>query len=290
MTGVRFSYPAPIKEINKSMSDPTSIFDQNQNPATQPSNQGANPNAQNSNDLANQLLLIKNERGEPKYKSLEDAIVALKHSQEYIPQLSAQLAQREQELKEAREAAARVAELERTLEALTSQQSNANNQQAPAFDENKIVEVVTQTLTRRQQEELAKVNLTTVVSTLTNTFGAEAEKTYNAKADEIGMTVAELNALAAKNPKAVFKLLGISQEAPKSQSSSSSATTYNTAGFQPTQDSFIGRNKTPTLIGATTTDLNEETLRSKKMVEELHRQGMTISDLTNPKTYFKTFK
>lgn len=267
-----------------------SIFGENQNTSTQTPQNGGNTNAQNSNDLAITLLeSIKNERGDPKYKSIEDALTALRHSQEYIPQLSAKLTQQEQELKEAREAAARAAELEKTVEALTSQNTQNVTPNAPVISEDKIAEIVTRTLTQAQQAELAKNNITTVVSTLQSTFGAEAEKTYNAKATELGMTVPELNALAARNPKAVFKLLGIAQEAPKSQSSSSSVS-YNTDGFQPQQDSFIGRNKKATLIGATTTDLNEETQRSKKMVEELHSQGKSISDLTNPKVYFQTFK
>ena len=104
------------------------------------------------------------------------------------------------------------------------------------------------------------------------------------------MSVQELNALAARNPKAVFKLLGITPEAPQVNVSSSASPSFNTDGFQPKQDSFIGRNTKATLIGATTNDLNEETQRAKQMVEELHKQGKTISDLTNPKVYFKTFK
>ena len=266
-----------------------SIFNE-QNPATQP-NVAANAasNAQGSNDLADLLGSIKNERGEQKYKSVEDALVGLKNAQEHIPNLNNQLSQREQELKEAREQAARVDELQKTIEALTSGNSGQPNTPAtPTFSKEEIAKLVTQTLTAQQQAEAAKTNVATVVNALQTKFGPEAEKVYNAKATEVGMTVAELNALAQRNPKAVFTLLGVNQEAPKQLSSTTPS--FNTDGFQPQQDSFIGRNAKPTLIGATTTDLHEESLRARQMVEELHSQGKSISDLTNPKVYFKTFK
>jgi hypothetical protein len=272
------------------MSDPTSIFNE-QNPATQP-NAAANaaPNAQGSDDLANLLGSIKNERGEAKYASVEAALVGLRNAQEYIPQLTAKLSTQEQELKTAREEAARVAELQRTIEALTSGNTGQPNTQAsPTISKEDIAKLVTQTLTEQQQAVVAKSNVATVVNALQAKFGADAEKAYNTKAAEIGMTVAELNTLAARNPKAVFTLLGVTQEAPK-QMSSSTQPSFNTDGFQPAKDSFIGRNAKPSLIGATTNDLNEESQRAKQMVEELHSQGKTISDLTNPKVYFKTFK
>ena len=272
------------------MTTDQSIFNE-QNPATQP-NAAANaaPNAQGSDDLANLLGSIKNERGEAKYASVEAALVGLRNAQEYIPQLTAKLSTQEQELKTAREEAARVAELQRTIEALTSgNQGQPNTQAPPSFSKEDIAKLVNQTLSEQQQEVTAKSNVATVVSALQAKFGTDAEKAYNTKAAEIGMTVAELNALAQRNPKAVFTLLGVTQEAPK-QMSSNTQPSFNTDGFQPAKDSFIGRNAKPSLIGATTSDLNEESHRAKQMVEELHSQGKTISDLTNPKVYFKTFK
>lgn len=273
------------------MSDPTSIFG-NDNQATQPNVNDGNPsNAQGSTDLANLLGSIKNERGEVKYKSVEDALVGLRNAQEYIPQLTAKLSTQEQELKAAQEAAARVVELEKTVETLLSKSDgNSNTQNAPVISKDEIVKLVSQTLTEAQKAEQAKANTLEVVNTLKTKYGAEAEKAYNEAATNLGMSVQELNALAARNPKAVFKILGVTPEAPQVNVSSSASPSFNTDGFQPKQDSFIGRNTKATLIGATTNDLNEETQRAKQMVEELHKQGKTISDLTNPKVYFKTFK
>lgn len=271
------------------MPDQASIFG-NENQATQPNQNGGVPPVAQNGDLANLLGSIKNERGEQKYKSVEDALVGLKNAQEHIPTLNSQLAQREVELAEARKQAARVEELQRTVEALAAKNDGDVHQPIQSLSADQVAELVNQTLTKQQQAASAQSNIATVVNALQAKFGAEAEKAYNAKAQEIGMTVLELNTLAAKNPKAVFTLLGVSQEAPKQMSSSSPTPSFNTDGFQPKADSFIGRNTKATLIGATTTDLQEESLRARQMVEELHSQGKSISDLTNPKVYFKTFK
>ena len=72
------------------MSDQTSIFGNQNAPAPQDQNNGgnSNPPTPSSNDqLANLLTGIKNERGEPKYKDVQTALEALRHSQEYIPTL-----------------------------------------------------------------------------------------------------------------------------------------------------------------------------------------------------------
>lgn len=276
------------------MSDPTSIFN-NQNPQATPGNDnngGSNtPNGSSSDQLGTLLSQIKNDRGEQKYKSVEDALNALKHSQDYIPQLSDKLRQQEQELAAAKAAAAKIEELERTLLQLT--QNNTSNAPAtPAqagLSKEEIAELVSSTLTAKQQEAVAKENLSKVVSTLTKSFGDKAEEVFYGKAKELGMTVVEINSLAAKSPTAAYKLLGLDSgsAAPSTPPSSGSV---NTGGFQPKQDSFVGKNNKPTLIGATTADLYQEATNAKKMVEELHGQGLSVHDLTDPKVYFKHFK
>lgn len=275
------------------MSDPTSIFENNQNQATQPNqnNGGASnpPNGNQSNPLADLLGSIKNDRGETKYKTVEDALNALKHSQDYIPQLSDKLRQQEQELAEAKAAAAKITELENTLKALTQ---NANNQQssppAPAgLSAEEIANLVNQTLTQKQQADLAKANIGTVVSAVTKAFGDKSEEVFYGKAKELGMSVEDINALASRTPTAALKLLGLDSAKPSAPYSGGG---INTSGFQPTQETFVGKNAKPTLIGATSSDLRQESVNSRKMVDELHSQGLTVHDLTDPKLYFKHFK
>jgi ATP-dependent Lon protease len=247
-------------------------------------------NASVTSDYTDLLLSIKNERGEPKYKSVEDALKGLQHAQNFIPTIKNELDQKEQELERLRAEAARVKTLEETIASLTSQQTTLAPTTSPVIDENKIAELVTKTLTRTQQEQLARENVSVVTSTLQQSFGADAEKKFYEKGAELGMTIQEMNALAAKSPKAVFSMLGIQVQPSSTKTVSPNASTVNTTGLQPQANTFVGRNAQTALIGATTQQLQEESGNARKMVDELHAQGKTVHDLTDPKVYFKFFK
>lgn len=264
-----------------------SIFG-NQNPLETPANPGAGnaPNGQIDPAIATLLGEIRNERGEPKYKSLNDAIIALKHSQEYIPQISAKLQEKESEIERLRKEADKMAELERSVQALTQRQTEAPTS-AQGMSEEQIADLVTKTLSRNEQIRIAKENQQAVVSQMKASFGTEAENVFNKKAQELGMTVEELNALAARTPKAVLNLIGVSKPVT---TGAPSATNLNTSGFTPRPNSHIGRNTTALPVGATSQELAQESQRSKAMIEELEAEGMSIEDMTNPKNYFKYFK
>lgn len=269
------------------MSDPTSIFNNNQNPQTpanQDGNQGTPSNVPQDQALLTLLGEIKNERGEPKYKSLPDALNALKHSQEYIPQLTTQIAQKDSELATARAAAARIEELERSIQALT-RPSDPPVTPTAGMTEEQVAEIVNRSLTANQAEAKRKENGNTVSTALISKFGQDAEKQFNAKAEELGIPVAELHALAGKSPKAVlayFQLTPAATGAPP-------ASTTNTAAVQPHQDTYVTRNKNSALIGATTEELIAERRNANAMVEELEAKGMSVHDLTDPKVYAKFF-
>lgn len=268
------------------MSDPTSIFNGQNTEATPQQPAGTAPaNVQIDPTVLTLLGEIKNERGEPKYKTLQDAIVALKHSQEYIPTLTTQLSQKDSELATARAEAAKIAELERTLQALTQKTTEEPTSPNPGLSKEQIAELVSQTLTQRQQEELAQSNARAVAQALQSQFGTEAEKKYNEKAAELGMTVAELNALSMRSPKAVLGMLG-AKETPSSFKPSPSV---NTAALQPHQETFVGRNSVPVMIGASDQEKMQEIKRATQMIAELESKGMTLDDMHNPKNYFKYF-
>ena len=270
------------------MTDQSSIFNGNE-PATKPQEQAqAAPNAQPSDAYADLLDTIKNERGERKYATLSDALHGLKSAQEYIPQLKADKEAKEREVAELRQKAERAAELERTLEALTSQRSEPAPHQSQVFDESKIAKLVNDQLTLKEQQAQAQANVQIVVSTLQQSFGADAEQKLYTKGQEMGMSQAEMNALVAKSPKAVLALLGINQAAPVQKYTPSQSST-NSASFEPHVETFIGRNPKTVLIGATTQDVMESSLRAKKMVEELDAKGMSVDQLSDPKLYYKFF-
>ena len=272
------------------MSDPTSIFNgqSQETPATQNTQQGVPP-AQPNDDLSTLLGAIRNERGEQKYRTVHDALTALQHSQEYIPELSQKLKQQEQELAEAKAAAAKVSELEQIVLTL-AQEKNKPSQETPTqtgLDPSQVEELISKTLTKRQQEEKAKENVASVTTAVRQAFGEKAEEVFYGRAAELGMSQEQFNTLAATTPKAVLKLLGLEAKVPQGFQSTTSS--INTAGMSPRQESYIGRNSKPMLVGATFDDLRQENINARKMVDELHAQGKEISSITSYSEYKKHF-
>lgn len=271
------------------MSDQT-IFGNVPNPAeTLPNNDGSGTpsNVPNDSGLANLLAEIKNERGEPKYKNVQDALVALKHSQTYIPQLTTEVRERDAELANARARLAEIDELKRTVQALTQRQTDPAPQ-GPQLDEGKIADLVSSAITQREAQTRAQQNAAQVANALRSKYGAEAEVKYNEKAAELGIDVAELNALASKSPAAALRLLGEVDIKPQS-SGLPTPSSIRTDGIQPHQESLIGRNKHSTQLGATTQDIANEAQRAAQMVVELEKLGLSVDDLSNPKVYAKYF-
>lgn len=273
------------------MSDQTSLFGTNNSQAT-PANQEANPLTPNQNDpLATMLSAIRNEKGEQKYKTVEDALNALKHSQEYIPNLKQTLEQQARELEEARKAAEQISELRKTVEALTSNKPAEQNTPVSGITEDKVTDLVQQVLAQTEQKKSAQQNIQVVTSKMIEKFGDKAEEAFYQKAKELGIEVAEINSLAAKSPKLVLNLMGIQDTVVPNQNSRQSTpnSSINTSGMAPAVESYIGRNKNPVIVGATSRELMEEAQRARRMVEELNEKGLSLDELTKPSNYFKYF-
>ena len=268
------------------MADQASIFENN-NGGTPPQNTppGSGGNGQ-PDELTTLLANIKNERGEPKYKSVQDALKALQHSQEYIPSLKQTKDELEAKLQQAIDKANKVDVLEQTILELTQKVGTVSNTSNNGLTEEQIADLVNRTLSNAQQETVAKNNIAAVANKAKEVFGDKAEEVFYKKAEELGLTKAEFNALAAKTPQAVLKLIGADGE----QRSSSNSSGFNTSGFQPVKDSMIKANAKSVLLGATSDEVVEESRNSRKLVDELHAQGKTVHDLTDPKVFFKHFK
>lgn len=262
----------------------TSIFPGN----TPEGNKQPEGDAPSGGDLTTLLGQIKNERGEPKYKSVEEALKALQHSQEYIPQLTTKIAGMETELNAAKAGLSKVEELERTVLQLTQKTSSSPDPAPQAITPEKIAEIVETALTVRQTKEQASKNLNSVVTAVAAKHGDKAEEVFYGKAKELGISRAEFNEMAAKSPAAVLSLLGLTGGTP-SGLTQPKPQTFNTDGFQATPDTKVKRADKSSLYGATTQEVHQESENAKKLVEEIHAQGMTMHDLTNPKVYFQRF-
>lgn len=273
------------------MSD-QNIFNQQQSPAAPAANNATPANTQVTSDpFADLLGSIKNERGEPKYKDVQTALEALKHSQEYIPQLKSAKEETDAKLAALAAEVERLKNIEQSVKELTQHNSQPQNTPAPAITEDAVAELVNRTLTAREKKLIAENNINSVVSKMQEKFGEEAGNLFYSKAAEIGMNKEQINQLASTSPTAVFKLFGIDSAAPTPQSSGNltPSGSINTGAIKPPVNTFIGRNPNSMLVGATTSDLTAERENSKKLVEELHNKGLSTHDLTDPKVYFKHF-
>lgn len=281
------------------MSDQTSIFGNQSNqsqvtPEQQASQGGAATTTTQTNDPYTDLLkTITNESGAPKYASIPDALKGLQNAQSFISTLMTEKKTVEQQLQELRDENERLKTVESVVERLTQKQAvtEQTTQTVQTLDESKIAELVARTISQEKSKETMQSNVTKVAQTLQSVLGTDAESKFYGKASELGMSKEEINALAAKNPKATLALFGIS-DSPQQQAKPFNpvSSSVNTSAFQPTQDSFVRKNDKPILLGATTHDLINERQNAVKMVEELEANGLSIDDLTNPKNFFKIFK
>lgn len=274
------------------MSDQTtSIFGNESPPVTQVTNQAPSQSQtpSPSDPVADLLGQIRNERGEPKYKTVQDALNGLLHAQNHIQTLLNEKRQVSEELETLKPVATKVEELQKVVERLTQPQQPPITQPVTpqGLTEEQVAKLVETTLTRAEQERLAKQNLGSVVTAVKGVFGDKAEEVFYKKAEELGLDKASINALAARTPQAALRLLGIdatSNSAPSTQTSS-----VNTTNFSHNQTSFIGRNTRKLEVGATHQEIQQEAVAARKMVEELNQKGMSIDDLTKPSNYFKYF-
>lgn len=183
-----------------------------------------------------------------KYKSVEDALKSVPHSQKHIQTLEAEAAQMKLELEKRRTAEDILEELKGGLK------QDDGLPPKSEFDPSRIEQVVADLLSRKENQSTAKNNVDLVVNTFTSTFGdkVKAEEAFVRLAEEAGMSVPMLNQLAATSPNAVLKLAGITKKATESTPTKTSSTVNTEAYAKPQQGELSA--KVPN-VGATTKDL-----------------------------------
>lgn len=207
-----------------------SVFSE-QDPATKPQevqHQQAAPNAYE--DL---LKNIKNEQGQPKYATLEDALKALQHSQEYIPQVKSQLSQREQELADLRARLEQQASLEDVVSRLTKPsqpEPQDNHPSGSGLDESAVMKLVQQQLEASQAQQSARQNQLQVENALKAKYGDKTVDVVKQRAAELGLTPQALGELSSKSPQAVLALFNTQgPSSPKPTTSSVNTSSFSTA-------------------------------------------------------------
>lgn len=244
------------------------------------------------NDPYNTLLAsIKNERGEQKYRSVEEALKGLQHAQTYIPEVKSELNQYKSELEQVKERLKKQEELERLVNDVATRQAKQDTP-SQAFDESKLAELVDSRLTAVEQQRIHQSNQTLVRDSLVKQFGEKAAEIFNNKASDFGMSPQELTSLAARSPKAVLSMLGVNgSDAHKQSTQAPSSSTLNSAVIAEQRNSLLA-DKSAFMLkpGATNRDVAAMAERSAALMQELQeRDGVSVHDLTNPSTFFKYF-
>lgn len=180
------------------MADQASFGEQTQTTEATP----AQPN------LEDMLKGILNEQGEPKYKTLEDAIRALDHSQKYIPELKSQLSGYTSKVSELEAKVAQFGNIEDTVQRLLAQRTEVEpvTPASNGLDEQAVMRLVQQSLEQRTAAEVAEANFKLVNKSLVDKYGEKTEQVVAAKARELGTTPEALVEMSKTSPAVVQAL------------------------------------------------------------------------------------
>lgn len=166
--------------------------------------------------LANLLTGIKNENGQPKYDSVPKALEGLAHAQAYIPQLKAELSQRDQEIARLREELNKRESVEDVVSRLTATQRENESQGTPpatsGLNEEAVLQLVQKALGQQKAYDQAAQNQAQVQQALTSKFGEKAHEAVKAKASELGISPQKLGQLASESPAMVLALFNTSAQ------------------------------------------------------------------------------
>lgn len=148
------------------------------------------------------LASIVAEDGRQKYNSVAEALKALQHSQGFIETLKGEKSVLEEEVAKRKSA-------EEVLEQLKMGNNDEEVTTQPAeLDVTKIESLIERKLQTAEQRKAASLNVDEVKNSLTEKFGDKAEEVYIKAAQDSGISLDQLNTLAATSPKAVLKLVG----------------------------------------------------------------------------------
>ena len=178
------------------------------------------------NLFVDQLAVIKNEDGLPKYDSVPKALDALAQSQLYIQKLEGEAATNSTEMVGLREQVAKNAVVEDVVARLTAQNNDTPVQETPqpkVVDEAAVLDMVRNALNQDRTAEKSKENVSLVQTTIVGKYGEKASEAMAAKAVELGTSLESLKKLSAESPALVIALFD-GAKAPVDNPTSSSVT------------------------------------------------------------------
>lgn len=242
-----------------------SIFKDEENKENKSDSQTDDTNVTNKlNDL---LDNIKNDSGERKYSSVESALEALKHSQEYIPNLQGDKDKLTEELDKLKGQQNKIDDLTSIVEKLTAKKDEPSDQTKETFGEQAMAKLVQNILSQNKSESIRDTNTKSVTKALADKYGTEAEKEFYGKAEALGMTKEAFNDLAATSPKAVLSFFGDIQKDPSLMKGSENV---NHSFQKPQNGGPVERPEKSVMAGASTKDLVAEMEKHRLAVYAKH--------------------
>lgn len=169
--------------------------------------------------FANQLAGIQTDDGRQKYVDVPTALASIPHAQEHINSLAAKNAELEAEL-------AKRAGMEDVLQRIESSQTKTALPSVQGLDETAINALVEQSLSQREQANVATANQAKVVDALTEKYGDKAEAVFAEKAKQLGVDVGFLTEISLRSPEAALAYFD-STPAPASNPVSGGMNTTN---------------------------------------------------------------
>lgn len=192
-----------------------SLFTQESTTPTSPAVTEQAPSAANYADL---LGSIKNEHGVQKYATIEEALKGLANAQEYIPQVKTQLSVKDQELAALKEELAKRKAVEDVIASLQPKQPEPvvepTSPPSQGLSTEDVAKLVQEQLNASKVKEVQTSNTSKVRAALVSKYGEKAQEVAASRISELGMSMDDLNRLAASSPDAALALLGASAPVP----------------------------------------------------------------------------
>jgi hypothetical protein len=174
--------------------------------------------AETKSEYTDFLEAITNQEGKPKYKTVADALIGAAKAQEHIQRI-------EQENASLREVAQKVSTMEQVLLNL-DKQKGADQLHMPGIEDQE--KLIVSVLEKQKMAEKALANKQFVLENIQKRFGDKSEEVLKQKANDLGLSVSELGALASRSPQAVLEFFKTEQKGTPTVTG-----TVNTQALQP---------------------------------------------------------
>lgn len=193
------------------------------------------------------LSTITNDKGEPKYRSVEDALKALPHANSFIEQLKKE---KEDLIKELE----RRNSVEDVFEQLKNMQSQPPKTEPPKEDppsksqEVDIDALIEAKLQKKAQEDRIKANREAFSEAMSRTFGEKAKEVLETKARELGVDLSTIRSLAESSPVAAIELFKAKTAAlPEKTKGTANPAAFSETPAKPTKSVMFGATRSDLL-------------------------------------------